>query len=424
MSLLIKNGKILIGEELIEKNILITDSIIKEITNESITVDKVIDASGKIILPGIIDPHVHFREPGLTQKEDFFTGSKAAAAGGVTTVLDMPNTKPATTTVELLEQKREIAKKSIVNYGFHFGSTIDNFGEIKKAKNIASVKVFMDATTGDMLIKDEEVLEKIFSSYKLITVHAENDNIAKAIELIQKTKNKIYFCHVSAANELKMIKSKFKSKVFVEATPHHLFLTKENETSNFFKMKPCLKSKEDQQALWEAIKKNKVNTIGSDHAPHTKEEKQQEVYGVPGVETTLPLLLDAVNKNKIKLQKVIELCCYNPAKIFRIKNKGFLQEGFDADLTIVDMNLEKEVKNENLFTKCKWSPFNGWKLKGWPIMTIVNGQIVFEEGKINDIKAKEVIYEKESPFKKKKEVKEETKDINMEEDNNEDKVVE
>ncbi len=402
MSLLIKNGKIVVGEELVEKNILITDSIIKEISNEVVTVDKVIDASGNIILPGIIDAHVHFREPGLTHKEDFFTGSKAAVAGGVTTILDMPNTKPATTTAELLEQKRKLAKKSIVNYGFHFGSTARNLDEIKKVKNIASVKVFMDATTGDMLIQDADVLEKIFSSYKLISVHAEGDNVAKAVELISKTKNKLYLCHVSAANELKMVKSKFRNKVFTEVTPHHLFLTKENESSNFFKMKPSLKSKEDQNMLWDAVNKGKVNTIGSDHAPHTKEEKKEEVFGVPGVETMLPLLLNAVNKGRIKLGKVIELCCHNPAKIFKIKNKGFLEEGFDADLTIVDMNLEKEVKNENLFTKCGWSQFNGWKLKGWPVMTIVNGKIIFENGKINDIKAKEVIYEKESPFKKRK----------------------
>ncbi len=417
MSLLIKKGKILVGNELIEKNILIVDNIIKEISNESVTVDKVINVSGKVILPGIIDPHVHFREPGLTHKEDFFTGSKAAAAGGVTTILDMPNTNPPTITSELLEEKRKLAKKSIVNYGFHFGATKENLDEIKKAKNIASVKVFMDASTGNMLIQDNNVLEKIFSSYKLISVHAENENVLKAIELISKTKNKIYLCHISAANELKMIKSKFKSKTFVEATPHHLFLTKEDEKNKFFLMKPCLKSKEDQQALWNAIKKTKINTIGSDHAPHTVEEKQQEVYGVPGIETMLPLLLDSVNKNKITLQKVVELCCYNPAKIFKINNKGFLQEGFDADLTIVDINLEKKVKNENLFTKCGWSPFNGWKLKGWPVMTIVNGNIVFDNGKINDIKAKEVKFEKENPFKK-KENKEETKNINITEDNN------
>lgn len=421
MSLLIKNGKILIGEELVEKNILIVDDIIKEVSNERVTVDKVINASGKVVLPGIIDPHVHFREPGLTHKEDFFSGSKAAAAGGVTTVLDMPNTEPPTVTAELLEQKRELAKKSIVNYGFHFGATAENFYEIKKSKNIASVKIFMNITTGELLMEDTSVLQKAFESYKLITCHAEGENVSKALEFISNTKNKLYLCHISAADELKMIKSKFKHKALVEVCPHHLFLTKEDEKNNFFKMKPCLKKKEDQQALWDAIKKNKVNTIGSDHAPHTKEEKQEEVYGVPGVETLLPLLLDAVNKNRIKLQKVIELCCNNPAKIFKIKNKGFFQEGFDADLTIVDMNLEKEVKNENLFTKCKWSPFEGWKLKGWPVMTIVNGNIVFDNGNINDVKAKEIMIEKESPFKRKKadekaEENTETKDINIIED--------
>ena len=286
-------------------------------------------------------------------------------------------------------------------------------------------------------MEDTSVLQKAFESYKVISVHAEAENVSKALEFVSNTKNKVYLCHISSAEELKMIKSKFKHKVLVEVTPHHLFLTKEDKKDNFLKVAPSLKTKEDQQALWDAIKSGKVNTIGSDHAPHTKEDKQEEVYGVPGVETLLPLMLDAVNKEKLSLQKLVELCCHNPAKIFKIKNKGHLEEGYDADLVIIDMNLEKEVKNEELFTKCGWSPFNGWKLKGWPVMTIVNGKIVFEEGKINDIKAKEIQIEKENPFKKKKvevkkEVEEETvevveeegKDINIKEDTNEDKVVE
>lgn len=414
--MLIKNGKILEGDKLVEKNILIVDHIIKEISNDLVTVDKVIDAAGKIILPGVIDSHVHFREPGLTEKEDFLTGSRAAAAGGVTTILDMPNTKPATIKSDLLDEKRELAKKSVVNYGFHFGASAENLDEIKKVKNIASVKVFMDVTTGELLMEDTSVLQKAFASYKIITTHAEGENISKAIDFISKTKNKVYLCHVSAQDELKQVKSKFRYKVYVEATPHHLFLTKDDETNNFFKMKPCLKEKKDQDALWEAIAKGKIDAIGSDHAPHTVEDKKEEVYGVPGVETLLPLMLDAVNKGRISLKKVVELCCNNPAKIFKIKNKGYLEEGYDADIVIVDMNLEKEIKNEELFTKCKWSPFNGWKLKGWPVMTIVNGKIVFENNKINNIKAKEVKFEKPNPFKK----KEKEKNINKEEDNKED----
>ena len=182
----------------------------------------------------------------------------------------------------------------------------------------------------------------------------------------------------------------------MEVCPHHLFLTKKdiNELQNFGEMKPKLKTQEDQDALWDAINKGKVDTIATDHAPHTKEEKLEPNYGygVPGCETMLSLLLNALNEENITLKKIIQLCCENPTKIFKIKNKGFIKEGFDADLTIIDLDLEKEVKNDELFTKCKWSPFDGWNLKGWPITTIVNGNVIFNNGKINKIKGKEITY--------------------------------
>lgn len=423
MSLFIANADVFIDGKLQKKNILIADGKIKEITDEkAITTTRFIDATGKIILPGLIDGHVHFREPGLTHKEDFFTGSCAAAAGGVTTIIDMPNTIPPTTTIELLNEKRRLAEKSIVNYGFHFGSTVEDMSEIKKLKDsdAASVKVYMDATTGNLLINNDEALNFIFKSHKMIAAHAEGENVFKAINIINETKNKLYLCHLSAENEINMIKkNKIKNKVFVEVTPHHLFLSEEDDKNSFFKMKPTLKSKKDQEALWLAIEKNKVDAIGSDHAPHAIEEKQKESFpsGVPGVETTLPLLFNAVLNKKLKIEKLAQLCCENPAKIFKIRNKGFIKEDYDADLVIVDPSLEKEVKNEELFTKCKWSPFNGWKLKGWPVMTIVNGNIVFENGKINDIKAKEISYVVKNPFVKEKkegEVEEENEEAEVE----------
>ncbi|MDO8740293.1 MAG: dihydroorotase family protein [Candidatus Woesearchaeota archaeon] len=406
MSLFIANADVFTDGKLQKKNILVADGKIKGITDEkAITTSRFIDAAGKIILPGLIDSHVHFREPGLTHKEDFFTGSCAAAAGGVTTIIDMPNTIPPTTTIDLLTEKRELAKKSIVNYGFHFGSTVEDMNEIRKLKDsdAASVKVYMDATTGNLLINNDEALNFIFTNYKMITCHAEAENVLKAINLIKETKNKLYLCHISTENELNILKkNKIKNKVFVEVTPHHLFLSEEDDKNSFFKMKPTLKSKKDQEALWLAIEKNKVDTIGSDHATHTIEEKQKENFphGVPGVETMLPLLFNAVLNKKLKMEKLVQLCCENPAKIFQIRNKGFIKEGYDADLVVVDPMLEKEVSNEDLFTKCKWSPFNGWKLKGWPVMTIVNGDVVFENGKINDIKANEISYIVKNPFKK------------------------
>ena len=397
MSLLIKNGKVYQNGALIQKNIFIQGDKITKITSQEIKADEVIDAKNKIIIPGLIDGHVHFREPGLTHKEDFFSGSCAAVAGGITTILDMPNTKPATTDLQRLEEKRKLARKSIVNYGFHFGSTLNNISEIKKAKNIASVKIYMEYTTGDLKIDDNTVLQEIFSNARICAVHAENEQILDALNMIKNTKSSIHFCHVSSKEELHYAKGgKIKNAVSVEVTPHHLFLTAKdlNKLGSFGEMKPGLKTEEDQKALWEGIYNGNVDTIGTDHAPHTKEEKMQLNYpfGVPGCETMLPLLLNAMNEKRITLKKIVQLCCENPAKIFKIKSKGLIKEGFDADLAIIDLDLEKEVRNEELLTKCKWSPFAGWKLKGWPVVAIVNGNIALNNGKIDNIKAKEVLY--------------------------------
>jgi dihydroorotase len=396
MSLLVKNGKIYQNGILIKKNIFIERDKITKITAQELKADEIVDATGKIIIPGLIDSHVHFREPGQTHKEDFLTGSMAAAAGGITTFLDMPNTKPATIDLQRLEEKRRLARKSVVNYGFHFGSTNDNIEEINGAKDVASVKVYMDHTTGNLKVDDEKILKNVFHSNKTISTHAENENILLALKLIKDSGNKLYFCHISSKEELTYARSSKSENVFVEVSPHHLFLTAGNlnELGNFAEMKPGLKTKEDQEALWEGINNGNVDTIATDHAPHTKEEKMEVnyPYGVPGCETMLPLLLNALNEGRMTLKKIVELCCENPAKIFKIKNKGFVKEGFDADLAVIDLELEKEVKNDELFTKCKWSSFDGWKLKGWPIMTIVNGNIVFNNRKINNIVAKEVLY--------------------------------
>ena len=250
-------------------------------------------------------------------------------------------------------------------------------------------------------VDDDSALEKIFGSYKLIAVHAEGDNVKKASSLIKSTKkNKLYFCHISSENELKLAR-KIAKKIFIEGTPHHLFLTDKDKESlkGFGMMKPSLKSQQDQDALWQAVTSGVIDTVGSDHAPHTVEEKKSDnpPFGVPGVETLLPLMLDAVNNGKLSLGKMIKMCCENPASIFKIKGKGFLLSEYDADLVIVDLSKEKQIKNEELYTKCKWSPFNGKTLKGWPVTTIVNGKIVYDDDKISDIKAKEVsYYERES----------------------------
>ena len=398
MSLLIKNCRILEKEKVFAKNILIKNGKILKITNKELKSDVMIDAKNNFAMPGMIDCHVHFREPGLTHKEDFLTGSMAAAKGGVTTILDMPNTIPPTTTISALEEKRKLAAKSIVNYGFNFGCTPDNLFDIKKAKNIAAVKLYMDYTTGDMKIGDFEIIADILKASKITIAHAEGEHVQNLIDLLikNKIKNHVHFAHVSSEKELNSAKSKKLKNVSVEVTPHHLFMS-EKDLQNlgaFAEMKPRLKTEQDQKALWLGIKNGDVDTIATDHAPHLREEKEQANYpfGVPGLETMLPLLLNAFNESKITIPIIQKLCCENPSKIFKIKNKGFIKEGCDADLVIVDLGKRQAVRNDDLLTKCKWSPFEGKILKGWPVITIVNGNVIYDNGEIFDVKAKEVNY--------------------------------
>jgi len=376
MRTLLKNCKILKNNKLSKTNILIENSKIKEVTKKSPKANYIINIKNKIVLPGIIDPHVHVREPGLTHKEDFLTAGIAAAMGGITTIMDMPNTIPPTTTLKALEQKRKLANKAIVNVLFHFGSSKNNLNHIKNAKNIASVKVYMDLTTGDLKV-DDKVLYNILKTTKLTAVHAEGINVLKAINFAKNTKSKLYLCHISSEEEIKMINAKRTNNIFVEVTPHHLFLTEKDYKKNKkISMKPELKTKKDQNALWQGVKEGLVDTIGTDHAPHTLIEKTKACFGVPGLDTLVPLLLDAVNKKKLTLEKMIELTSTNAAKIFNL-NKGKIEKGYDADLTVVDLNLKKKVHSKELLTKCRWSPWEGHTLKGWPIMTIVMGKIVF-----------------------------------------------
>ena len=401
MPLLLKNCRILINDKVYSKNILIKSGKISKITNKELNSDSVIDARNNFVLPGLVDCHVHFREPGMTQKEDFLSGSKAAAKGGVTTIFDMPNTIPPTTTIAALEEKRKLAAKSIVNYGLVFGTINENISDIKKAKNIPAVKLYMDYTTGDLKIDDFEYISEVFNLSKITIIHAEGQNVKNAVDIMikNKIKNRLHVAHVSSQKELIHAKqNKIKNQVSVEVTPNHLFMNdKDLKTLGAFaEMKPRLKTEHDQKALWLGIENGTVDTIATDHAPHLKEEKEQANYpfGVPGIETLLPLLLDAFNNNRLTIPQIIKLCCENPAKIFKIKNKGILKEGYDADLVIVDLDKRQAVRNEDLLTKCKWSPYDGKILKGWPLTTIVNGNVVYDNGQIYDVKAKEVEYSK------------------------------
>jgi dihydroorotase len=398
MKLLIENCRLASNIGDVTRNILIKNGKIKKITADKVRCEKIIDAEGNYVLPGIIDPHVHFREPGLTHKEDLFTGSVAAAAGGITTILDMPNTKPPTTTIQLLKEKRALGEKSIVNYGFHFGAAVDNIAEIPKARRkTASTKLFMNLSTGKMMIEGRNLIEQIFEASRIVAVHAEKEKVAEAVAYAKKTKTHLYLCHISLKDEIDFIRRAKNNQIFAEVTPHHLFLTEKDfkKKKGFADMKPSLKKQEDQDALWAAIDDGIIDTIGTDHAPHTKEEKRKKgcPSGVPGCETALALMLDAVNKGRISLTKVVRLMSSNPAKIFSIKNKGMIKEGYDADLVIVDMNKRKKVVGKKLYTKCKWSPFEGKILKGWPIITIRGGNVIFDDTGFYDIKAKGVVFD-------------------------------
>ncbi|MBS3175953.1 amidohydrolase family protein, partial [Candidatus Woesearchaeota archaeon] len=299
--LIIKDAKLLSGQKEVVRHILIKDGKIFSITKKlsKVTQEQIIDAQHNFVIPGMIDCHVHLRDMELAHKEDFLTGTKAAAAGGVTTVLDMPNSKPQTITAAALEQKRAVAKKAIVNYGFHFGCTPQfDPEEIKKAKNVASTKLFMNPSTGNMCIEDGLLINKIFQYSRMMCVHAEDEKVPVAVEYANKTKKRLYLCHLSLKSEVEFLKKNKTKNIFAEVCPHHLFLTNDDvqRLKGFGMMKPNLRRKEDQEALWKAIHNGIIDTIGSDHAPHTKEEKMQDIaccpFGVPGLETTLPLLLN------------------------------------------------------------------------------------------------------------------------------------
>ena len=406
--IILKNGIDVFGNKI---EILVNGEIIEKVSenideskfenNENV---RIIDVEGKLIMPGVIDVHTHMREPGVTYKEDFSTGSRACVKAGVTTFYDMPNTIPTTTTEEnLLEKKKLASEKSIVNFGIHFGgSKNDNVEEIKKVlKNgeVNTVKIFMNVSTGEMLIEDDEILAKVFENSKLVLVHAENEMIDKAIELNKNYGSGLYVCHIPSAEEMKKVTNAKKNSdvntkehpVYAEVTPHHLFLNTEIRESTernkmLLRMKPELREKSDNEFLWEAINRGEVDTIGTDHAPHLISEKLEKItFGMPGVETSLALMINAYNEGKISLEMIQKLMCENPAKIMKIEKRGKLQEGYFADVIVVDIKKEWIVGiDDTIESKCGWTPYENWRLKGKNIMTIVNGEIVYENGKINE----------------------------------------
>ncbi|MBL7159401.1 amidohydrolase family protein [Candidatus Microgenomates bacterium] len=336
-------------------------------------------------LPGIIDAHVHLRDPGAIQKEDLYTGTCAALAGGIVALIDMPNNSFPTTSLRTLRRKERLAaKKCVCDYGFYFGASNKNWDVDQVASNKTfGLKIYMDHTTGPLLIEDLKVLENHFRFWpkeKPILVHAEDSTLAKAIGLTLIYKKWLHICHVSQASEIELIKRAKKAggTITCEVAPHHLFLTKEDgkKLGPFVKMRPPLRTKKDQQTLWWAINNDLIDYIATDHAPHTLKEKKSDnsPYGVPGLETMLPLLLTAVTQKRLSLKKLIELTSLKPSKLLKIKLKDCWVE--------VDLNKSWLIRNKNLKTKCGWSPFDGWKVKGKVIKVFIRGKKVFENGKV------------------------------------------
>jgi len=421
---IVNEGTIFEGDVLIDGNYIVdVDTSISSKSSETI----VIDAEGKFLLPGIIDDQVHFREPGLTHKATIESESKAAVAGGITSFIEMPNTRPQATTQKILEEKIEIASKSsYANYSFMFGGTNDNLEELLKTnpKNVAGIKLFLGASTGNMLVDDEAVLEKIFSSTKmLIAVHCEDEatiknNLAKyleeygedipieihpkirseeacylssskAIELAKKTGARLHVFHLSTAKETKLFTNKIpleKKQITAEVCVHHLTFNDQDYVAkgSFIKWNPAIKTAQDQEGLWKALLDDRIDVIATDHAPHTLSEKQQ-VYtkapsGGPLVQHALPVMLKAYRNGKITIEKIVEKMCHNPAKLFKIEKRGFIKKGYYADLVLVDISKPWTVTKNNILYKCGWSPFEGTTFYSKITHTFVNGNLIYNNG--------------------------------------------
>ncbi len=442
-SFLIKNAKLVNGGVITVADVLITGEKIAAIDKNLSNIPsdtRVIDATGKYLLPGLIDDQVHFREPGLTHKADIASESRAAIAGGITSFIEMPNTNPTTTTQKLLEEKFALAEeKAYANYSFMFGGTNDNLEELLQTdpKNVAGIKLFLGSSTGNMLVDNQKVLEKIFSSTKLlIAVHCEDEatikrnmlkytqeygedipvklhpvirseeacylSSSRAIALAKKTGARLHVFHLSTAKEMGLFTNKIpleEKQITAEVCIHHLwFDDRDYETKGtLIKWNPAVKTAKDKAGIWEALLDDRIDIIATDHAPHTLEEKSQ-VYtkapsGGPLVQHALLAMLEFYRQGKISLEKIVEKMCHNPAVIFKIDRRGYIKENYYADLVLVDLNKSTQVEKDNILYKCKWSPFEGTTFHSAITHTFVNGNLVFDQGKFEDLpKGKRLVF--------------------------------
>jgi len=434
MNYKIINARIVNEGKIKEEIIWTKDNKIEKIGGELPQDDKaytVLNAKDKLLIPGLIDDQVHFREPGLEHKADIYTESRAAIAGGITSFMEMPNTKPQTTNQELLEEKFRIAsEKSFCNYSFYLGATNENIQEIEKIDptNTCGLKIFMGSSTGNMLVDNQDVLQEIFAkSPVLIAVHCEDENTihentkiyrqkfgdqmpikyhpdirsaeacyissSLAVELAEKHNTRLHLLHLSTAKEMALLRNDipdYKKRITAEVCIHHLWFDHMDydELGTRIKWNPAIKSPHDRIALLGGLLTGKIDVVATDHAPHTLDEKQNDYFSAPSggplVQHALPAMLEMVHQEKISLEKVVDKMCHAPARIFQIEKRGFIREGYYADLVLIDMDQPYEVNKNNILYKCGWSPFEGQAFQSKITHTWVNGYLVHEEGKFHE----------------------------------------
>lgn len=433
MKTLIRNASVVLPDTIARVNVLIEDHRIAVVdAAATTTADEVIDASGLHLLPGVIDDQVHFRDPGFTHKEDLATGSRACAKGGVTTFLEMPNTRPETITLEALDQKLALAaEKCRVNYGFYVGATPDNLSVLQTAQRTPGIKIFIGSSTGSLLVDDQEALERIFAETTLpICAHCEDETTVRAnaarlgggsqyadhsrirdhraaiiatrraVDLAERHRHRFHVLHVSTAEEVEFLRTT-SDLITSEVCPHHLLFNVQDyeRLGSLVQMNPSIKTGADNTALWQGLLDGTIDIIATDHAPHTLEEKQQPYpkspSGLPAVENSLALMLNAVSQGRCSLQQVVRWMCEGPARIWNLHGKGRIQEGYDADLVLVDLQRRQTILNEQQLTRCGWSPWHGVTLTGWPVRTWVRGRTVFQDGRVDDsVRGTEVTFDR------------------------------
>lgn len=435
---IINEGKSVRGSVLIEGEIIKAIYESHEIPADIINRATIIDAEGLWLVPGVIDDQVHFRDPGLTHKGDIASESKAALAGGVTSYMEMPNTKPQTTSIEALDTKFEMAsQKSYANYSFYLGATNDNLAELRKIdkKNTCGVKIFMGSSTGNMLVDKRKALEAIFAEIDMIiTTHCEEEEIiqkniayykdllgddipvkyhplirsaeacyqssAKAVELADKYGARLHILHLSTEREISLfdIKPLTDKKITGEVCVHHLWFSDEDyeKYGNRIKWNPAVKTKEDRDALMQGLLKGKLDVIATDHAPHLLEEKAggclQAASGGPLVQHSLQMMLELSKQGKISKEEVINKMCHAPATLFRINKRGYIREGYFADLVLVNPNKDYTITQNNILYKCKWSPLENETVSASIEKTFLNGQIAFENGQVNEVRGQALTF--------------------------------